>query len=205
MRGRFTTSMHARADRRTRVTDIILAGSAVRYNRIVKLPKSSKLRERAFRQGQGAKKASSVTPEKSSKWPARKYLREYARWLWPYRWALAAVLLLALISAALDMVWPLAIKVVIDGLTSAGGFAVNAKVIFRLRKRLFRRLIGLPLVELSEMKTGGITSRLSGDVDSVSGLVQMALISPTVAIIRVVLTIAIFFALSWKLAVAALI
>src|SRR6185436_1172726 len=83
--------------------------------------------------------------------------------------------------------------------------ALNAKVIFRLRKRLFRRLIGLPLGELSEMKSGGITSRLSGDVDSVSGLVQMALISPTVALIRVVLTITIFFWLSWKLAIAALI
>ena len=33
----------------------------------------------------------------------------------------------------------------------------------------------------------------------------MAIISPTVALIRVVLTISIFFWLSWKLAVAALI
>src|SRR5207248_4355913 len=82
---------------------------------------------------------------------------------------------------------------------------LNAKVIFRLRKKLFRRLIGLPLGELSDMKAGGITSRLSGDIDSVSGLVQMAIISPTVAFIRVVLTIAIFFYLSWKLALAALI
>src|SRR5947207_1492186 len=136
------------------------------------------------------------------------------------------------------MVWPVAIKVIIDRLAAAGSFAeklgrlnrvsaavlallilkqlietyrgyrttaLNAKVIFRLRKRLFRRLIGLPLGELSEMKSGGITSRLSGDVDSVSGLVQMALISPTVAVIRVVLTVVIFFLLSWKLAVAALI
>src|SRR5439155_7128840 len=55
------------------------------------------------------------------------------------------------------------------------------------------------------MKAGGITSRLSGDVDSISGLVQMAIISPAVAFIRVALTIAIFFYLSWKLAVAALI
>jgi len=55
------------------------------------------------------------------------------------------------------------------------------------------------------MKSGGITSRLSGDVDSVSGLVQMALISPSVAVIRVVLTVVILFWLSWKLAVAALI
>ena len=55
------------------------------------------------------------------------------------------------------------------------------------------------------MKSGGIVSRLSGDVDNVSGLVQMALISPGVAIIRVVLTVAILLFLSWRLAVAALV
>ena len=54
------------------------------------------------------------------------------------------------------------------------------------------------------MKSGGIVSRLSGDVDSVSGLVQMALIGPAVAAIRIVLTVGILFALSWRLAVAAL-
>ena len=140
-----------------------------------------------------------------------KYLREYTRWLWPYRWTLGGILFVALITAALDMVWPLAMKPSIDLLAGGGspgqkltrlnllgavilallvlkqlldtyrGYRtalLNAKVIFRLRKRLFRRLIGLPLGELSEMKSGGITSRLSGDVDSVSGLVQMAMISP---------------------------
>ncbi len=168
----------------------------------------------------------------------RKHLRDYVRWLHPYRWAIGWVLVLALITAALDLVWPLAIKTIIDALSRPGDALVklqrlnrlgigvlgllvfkqlldsyrgyrttvlNAKVIFRLRKRLFRRLIGLPLGELSDMKAGGITSRLSGDVDSVSGLVQMAIISPAAAFIRVVLTITIFFYLSWKLAVAALI
>src|SRR5205814_1721305 len=72
-------------------------------------------------------------------------------------------------------------------------------------KRLFKRLLGLPLGELSEMKSGGITSRLSGDIDSVSGLVQMAVISPGVAIIRVVMTVMILFWLSWRLAIVALI
>ena len=44
----------------------------------------------------------------------RQYLRQYVRWLWPYRFALGVVFLLALASAALDMVWPLAIKKIID-------------------------------------------------------------------------------------------
>ena len=164
----------------------------------------------------------------------RTYLADYRRWLWPYRWAILWVFIVALVTAVLDLVWPLAVKLMIDGLTRGTtiqrlnliGAAViilitvktlldtyrsyrtavlNSTVIFRLRKRLFRRLIGLSLGELSDMKSGGITSRLSGDVDSVSGLIQMALISPGVALIRVVLTVVILFALSWRLAIAALI
>lgn len=204
---------------------------------ILKRPISSKQRYLKSRRTRSVP----ITPDSAktdSKWSGKRYLREYARWLWPYRFPIAAVLFIALIAAAMDMVWPVALKFAIDRLAAPGAFAdklgglhrlgiailsllvikqlletyrgyrtsvLNAKVIFRLRKRLFRRLIGLPLGELSEMKSGGITSRLSGDVDSVSGLVQMALVSPTVAFIRVVLTIIILFWLSWKLAIVALI
>ncbi|HYO08713.1 MAG TPA: ABC transporter ATP-binding protein [Tepidisphaeraceae bacterium] len=211
---------------------------------------SSRKRVAAFRTSGASAPAGNADPAKDKSQP-KKYLREYARWLWPYRWQIGALFMVALITATLDMVWPLAIKAVIDGLTGEtpgggggggdGGGAtfarsmrrlnwlgagiilllivkqgldsyrsfrtevLNATVIFRLRKRLFRRLIGLPLGELSEMKSGGITSRLSGDVDSVSGLIQMALISPGVALIRVVLTVVILFWLSWRLAIVALI
>jgi ATP-binding cassette subfamily B protein/subfamily B ATP-binding cassette protein MsbA len=165
----------------------------------------------------------------------RKYLKDYARWLWPYRWALVVVFALAVITTALDMVWPLLIKLVIDlltaemdagqkiqrlnllGMSIAGilvvkqaidtwrGYrtaALNAKVIFRLRGRLFEKILSLPLGQLGEMKAGGIVARLSGDVDSVSGLIQQALISPGVALIRVVLAVGILFWLSWQLAAA---
>jgi ATP-binding cassette subfamily B protein/subfamily B ATP-binding cassette protein MsbA len=160
------------------------------------------------------------------------------RWLWPYRWPIGGVLLVASDHRGLDMVWPLAIKRIIDMLAAgerpakscgqaailgarsprAAGRSSSFSNLPRLphdgaqcRSHLpppqapLPPLIGLPLVELSEMKAGGITSRLSGDVDSVSGLIQMALISPSVALIRVVLTMSIFFWLSWKLAIAALI
>jgi len=179
---------------------------------------------------------SPLTPERRAK--RRRFLRQYARWLWPYKWVLLVVFLLALVSATMDMVWPLAIKRVIDDVLLAGGVdnaekfrrlnvfggaivgllvlkeivetyrgyrtsLLNSKVVFRLRQKLFDRLLDLPLGKLGEMKSGGIVSRLSGDVDAVSGLVQMALISPGVALIRVVLTTVILFALSWRLAVAA--
>ena len=164
----------------------------------------------------------------------RTYLRAYVDWLWPYRFTLGGLFALALVAAPLDLVWPLAIKGIINGLVPGHAAAplnklaaavialllckqgidsfrsyrtqvLNAKVIFRLRGRLFAKLLGLPLGELGELKTGGIVSRLSSDVDAVSGLVQSAVISPSVAVLRVVLTMAIMIRLSWQLAVAALV
>jgi ATP-binding cassette subfamily B protein/subfamily B ATP-binding cassette protein MsbA len=96
-------------------------------------------------------------------------------------------------------------KQLLDSFRSYRVQLLNARVVFRLRGRLFDKLIHLSLGELGEMKSGGIISRLSGDVDSVGGLVQMALISPISAGIRVVLTITMLIYLSWRLAVAALI
>jgi ATP-binding cassette subfamily B protein/subfamily B ATP-binding cassette protein MsbA len=81
--------------------------------------------------------------------------------------------------------------------------ANNSKIIFALRKKLFDRLVELPLATLQDLKTGGIVSRLSSDVDNVTGLVQMAFISPGVAVAKVLLTLAILLGINWQLAVAA--
>jgi ATP-binding cassette subfamily B protein/subfamily B ATP-binding cassette protein MsbA len=80
---------------------------------------------------------------------------------------------------------------------------LNAKVIFRLRQRLFDRFLRLPLSVLSDLKSGGIVSRLSQDTDKVTGLVQMALVTPGVASLRVLLTVAVLFVLSWQMALLA--
>ena len=166
------------------------------------------------------------------------HLRDYIRWLWPFRFALVGVLLLAIVTSALQLAWPAVLKETIDALGGAEPHAeklrrlnllglsilaillvrqpletwrsylsvtLNARLVFRLRKRLFERLLGLSLGELGEMKTGGIVSRLSGDVDSVSGLVNLGLINPIVAGIQVVLTIAIILVVSPQLAVASLV
>jgi ATP-binding cassette subfamily B protein/subfamily B ATP-binding cassette protein MsbA len=165
----------------------------------------------------------------------RRYLKDYARWLWPYRWQLVVIFALAVVTTGLDMIWPLLIKLVVDLLTAhtsevervhrlhALGLSIvgilvvkqaiemwrgyrtavlNAKVIFRLREKLFEKVLSLPLGTLGEMKSGGIVARLSGDVDNVSGLIQQALISPAVAILRVILAVGILFWLSWQLAAA---
>ncbi len=80
---------------------------------------------------------------------------------------------------------------------------LNAKVIFRLRQKLFERFLRLPLGELQDLKSGGIVSRLSQDTDKVKGMVQMGLITPTAAGIRVVLTVAVLVLLSWEMALIA--
>jgi len=168
----------------------------------------------------------------------RRYLSKYREWLWPYRGVLVLLFFLALVGAALDMVWPLAIKHIIDGillapspspqkLSALGKFGLvlvallllkqaidstrsyrtdifDSKVTVRLRRRLFERLLSLSLGDLAELKSGGIVSRLSSDVDSVSGLIQMALISPGVALVRIVLTVGVLFYLNTRLAAAAL-
>ena len=93
------------------------------------------------------------------------------------------------------------LKQTIDSFRSYRVVLLNSQVMFKLRRTLYQRLLDLPLFELGEMKSGGIVSRLSGDVESISGLVQMAIISPGVAIIRVVLTVGILLVMSWRLAI----
>jgi len=222
---------------RERILNLTAFFKRTYHNITLKPPISSKQRFAHFRRSPARDEPDVSMPgEDGQPRPApadrRKYLRDYVRWLWPYRRGLVSVLLLALITAALDMIWPLAIKGAIDllprdlpvqtksyrlhllGATVLGllvlkqaidtfrGYriaALNATVIFRLRERLFEKLLLLPLDTLGEMKSGGIVARLSGDVDSVSGLVQQAIISPAVATIRIILSVSILLWLSWRL------
>ena len=81
---------------------------------------------------------------------------------------------------------------------------LNVKVMLSLRRTLFDRLLHLPLPKLWDMKTGGILSRLTGDVDTTTGLLQMAVVSPSVSVIRLAIAVAILFSLNWRLAMTAL-
>ncbi len=171
--------------------------------------------------------------------PRREYLQDYLRWLWPERWAVAAVFLLAIGAAGLDMIEPLFMRFITDRvlldaaastpdrlrlLNLAGGLflavitvsaglniardyrqrIVNTRVMLSLRRSLFERLLELPLATLWDMKTGGILSRLSGDVDSTTGLLQMAIVSPSISVIRLLIAVTVLFILNWQLALVAL-
>jgi ATP-binding cassette subfamily B protein len=79
---------------------------------------------------------------------------------------------------------------------------VTSRVAFQLRAALFHRVLRLPMGELTEMKTGGILSRLSNDVDSTTGLLHQALLSPVLSAVRLVVTLCIIFTLNWRIAAA---
>ena len=81
---------------------------------------------------------------------------------------------------------------------------LNVKVMLSLRRSLFERLLHLPMPKLWEMKTGGILSRITGDVDTTTGLLQMAVISPSISVIRLVIAIIILMTLNWRLALTAI-
>lgn len=81
---------------------------------------------------------------------------------------------------------------------------LNVRVMLSLRRALFDRLLHLPLANVWEMKTGGILSRLTGDVDTTTGLLQMAIVSPAISVIRLLIAIGVLFALNWRLALTAL-
>jgi ATP-binding cassette subfamily B protein/subfamily B ATP-binding cassette protein MsbA len=81
---------------------------------------------------------------------------------------------------------------------------LNTRVMLSLRRAIFHRFLHLPLPALWDMKTGGILSRLTGDVDTTTGLLQMAVFAPTLSVIRLVIAIAILTNMNWRLALTAL-
>src|SRR4051812_16860464 len=91
----------------------------------MKQARSSKQREREFLAArktdpEGKRSESGSDTDRPAKPQAdkatrRRYLREYRKWLWPYRWSLLTILLIALVTTGLDMIWPLAIKRIMDG------------------------------------------------------------------------------------------
>src|SRR6185437_9373578 len=81
---------------------------------------------------------------------------------------------------------------------------LNTRVMLALRRALFDRMLNLPLPQLWEMKTGGILSRLSGDIDTTTGLLQTAIVSPLLSIVRLIVAVVILMTLNWRLALTAI-
>src|SRR5205809_243518 len=207
-----------------------------------KQPRSSRQRYRAFVQDYTQRRLDDGTAGESQpldRGKRRAYVRDYLRWLRPYRYAAGALLALALLTTGLQMIEPLFMRFIIDrvllnttldtasrlarlNLAGAAFLGVivlsnlsdalrdyrqrllNVRVMLSLRRSLFQRLLLLPLPKLWDMKTGGILSRLTGDVETTTGLLQMAIVSPAVSIIRLVVAVAVLLALNWRLALTAM-
>jgi ATP-binding cassette subfamily B protein len=80
----------------------------------------------------------------------------------------------------------------------------NSKLMIELRRSLFERLLNLPLPKLWDMKIGGILSRLSGDVEVTTGLLQLTIVSPTVSVVRLIGAVAVLIAVNQRLAMTML-
>lgn len=81
---------------------------------------------------------------------------------------------------------------------------LNTRFMLTLRRALYDRLLHLPLPKLWDMKTGGILSRLSGDIDTTTGLLQLAFVSPALSAVRLFIAIGVLLALNWRVALMAL-
>jgi ATP-binding cassette subfamily B protein/subfamily B ATP-binding cassette protein MsbA len=178
-------------------------------------------------------------PQPATKAERRRYLVQYVKWLRPHVGALAFLLLLATVTAGLEMLPPLFLRYVVDRVllvrdVSAGQRTgelhlvggvflavivlgrlvdalrsyrqrrLNAATMLSLRRALFERLLYLPLAKLSDLKIGGIIARLSGDVDTTSGMLQLAVVSPSLSLLRLIIAVTILFFLNWRLALTAL-
>jgi ATP-binding cassette subfamily B protein/subfamily B ATP-binding cassette protein MsbA len=115
-----------------------------------------------------------------------------SRRIWLLNLAGAAFLAVITISAALNLTRDYRQRL------------VNTRVMLSLRNSLFDRLVHLPLARLHDMKTGGVLSRLTGDIDSTTGLLQLAIVSPSISVIRLAIAVTVLIVLNWQLALVAL-
>ena len=87
-----------------------------------------------------------------------------------------------------------------DWLRSFRSQLLDSRFSSALRARLFRRVLRLPMADIHELKTGGVISRLSNDVDHTTGLLQTALVNPFLSGVRLLATLCVIFTLDWRIA-----
>jgi ATP-binding cassette subfamily B protein len=200
------------------------------------MPTTSKQRFIAFCESSRKSAASSARrPSSATVSRRRARIAQCWQWLRPHRQTLLLLATLGLSSIAIDLVWPLASRYLIDHVILEPTLALSLKLrrlmliaagiaalflanswfdwvrSFRsqlldsrfstaLRARLFRRVLRLPMADIGELKTGGVISRLSGDVDHTTALLQNALLNPLLSSVRLLATLCVIFVLDWRIA-----
>jgi ATP-binding cassette subfamily B protein len=160
-------------------------------------------------------------------------LRRIAGFFRPYRWRLAFIAVLILVSVSIGVVNPILLKLVIDNLTgpqdmgllwlqtglmivlpiitSALGVwqaylsnVVGQRVMDDLRLALYRHLQWMPLRFFTETRTGEIQSRISNDVGGVQSVVTDTAASLLSNFATVATTVVAMWILDWRLTILSL-
>jgi ATP-binding cassette, subfamily B, bacterial len=171
----------------------------------------------------------SITKQRIKRGTVRR-IATYAR---PYRWHLAAFLLVTILDAVVTVSYPLLLRVIIDdgilkhdlkvvgvlaGLVAAIavfdaflGFAsrwfssrIGEGLIYDLRTEVFGHVQKQPIAFFTRAQTGSLVSRLNSDVIGAQQALTSVLSSVVSSIIQLVLVLIAMFYLSWLVSVIAL-
>src|SRR5436190_22644508 len=69
-----------------------------------------------------------ITSKDERRSKRREYLRDYARWLWPHRFAVGSLFVLALVAAGLEMIEPLFMRFIVDRVLLVKGMDVPSRL-----------------------------------------------------------------------------
>src|SRR5690348_3938603 len=165
---------------------------------------------------------------------AKGTLPRIARFAKPYRWHIAAFLLLVIVSAVLVIASPLLFKKIVDdGITKGNARLVTALalvvavlavfeallgliqrwfsarigegLIFDLRTRVFSHVQRMPIAFFTRTQTGALVSRLNNDVIGAQQAFTSTLSGVVSNVIGLVLTAGVMFSLSWQITLLSLI
>jgi ATP-binding cassette, subfamily B, bacterial len=160
-------------------------------------------------------------------------LRRIAGFFRPYRWRMAWIAILILLTVSIGVVNPILLKLVIDNLTGPQDLGllwlqcglmivlpmitgalgvwqsylsnvVGQRVMNDLRLALYRHLQWMPLRFFTETRTGEIQSRIANDVGGVQTVVTDTAASVLSNVATVATTIIAMFILDWRLTVLSL-
>ncbi|MCC6189512.1 MAG: ABC transporter ATP-binding protein [Anaerolineales bacterium] len=173
------------------------------------------------------------TPEQRPKvtWQLLRRVLRHAR---PYRWRLAAMLLMILTTAALGLVTPLILRDLIDNTLPRGDTArlvrlalallllpvvsgainvwqrrlnasVGEGVIFDLRGALYAHLQAMSLRFFTNTKVGELMSRLNSDVIGAQNAISNTIVNIITSLVQAVALLTMMLLLEWRLTLVAVV
>jgi len=126
-------------------------------------------------------------------------------WLTHSRWApwLPGPGYPSLVFLAILLIIAAMVGVALEWVRLLASQRLNFRLAGTLRQRLHDHMAQLSLAKIADFKTGGIVSRIMGDVEGIVGLLQNGIITPIDAFIRVGCVIGLLVATDWRLSLAA--